>query len=127
MTYNADIPQSKSPILPANVPDPSNLFCPVMGRKMLFAPPYMTLTDHAQAVAWDYYFCGRNDEAAAAYERGYLQGRHDEAEELAALQRQAVAVARDVRPTYWDLSEIRGEPERAAAALARAKERGYFV
>ena len=127
ITSAPSIPEFGAPILPANVPAPSNLFCPVLGRRMLFAPPYLSLTDQAKAVAWDYYFAGRNDGAAEAYTRGYLQGRYDEAEELAAIQRQAAAIAHDVRPTYWDLCERRGEPKRAAAALARAKERGYFV
>ena len=127
MTYNADIPQSKAPILPENPPWPTNTYCPVLKRRMLWAPVYSELSKLGQCVSWDYYNAGRNDGVAEAYERGYLQGRNDEAEAMAEIQRQAVAIAHDVKPAYWVLSEIRGEPRRAKAARDRAIKLGYFI
>ena len=131
MTHTTDYEAlGRGPILPPEPPAPSNLFCPTMGRRMIYAPPYMSLSDQGKAVYWDIYFAGRDDEAAESVARvaaAYAQGRADEREELAALQRQAVAIAHDVREPYWVLAERRGEHRRAQVARDRAIERGYFV
>ena len=115
------------PVLPEGAPPPSNLYCPVMGRYMLWAPPFNELTAHGQAVGYDYYWSGYDDGKAMGILLGYRQGRYDEAEHIAALQRRASAVARSVGEPYWDLAEHRGEHERAQKALQRAKEKGYYI
>ena len=64
MTHTTDYEAlGRGPILPPEPPAPSNLFCPTMGRRMIYAPPYMSLSDQGKAVYWDIYFAGRDDEA----------------------------------------------------------------
>ena len=128
MTYRADYEDlGRGPILPPDAPLPHGEFCPVIGRKLLWAPRYDALDTRGKCVAFDYYFCGHDNGYREGFRDGYLKGREDEAEELAALQRQAAAIAHDVRPSYWELSERRGEPERAQKALQRAKQKGYYL
>ena len=128
MTYRADYEDlGRGPILPPDAPMPRGEYCPTIGRKLLWAPRYDALDTRGKCVAYDYYFCGHDNGYREGYRDGYLKGREAEAEELAALQRQAVAIAHDVREPYWVLAERRGEHRRAQVARDRAIERGYFV
>lgn len=114
----------RAPVLPESVV-PTYRYCSVMRRRMTFAPPLETLSDLGKAAAWEYYMIGfghgRELERAHAYREGYAQAEA----EMAALQRQAVAVARSVETDYPTMARRRGDHERAQRAEQRARERGY--
>ena len=81
-------------------------------------------SERGQAITSWYFAEGHRTGFAA----GYDQGRADEAGELAALQRSAVAVTRAVARagSFADLCERRGEPERGARQRELLAERGIL-
>lgn len=85
-------------------------------------PRIADMSERGQRIAGWYHDEGHRVGFAA----GYAQGRADEAEELAALQRSAVAVTRAVAQAgpYVDLCELRGEPGRAERQRRLLAERG---
>jgi hypothetical protein len=77
-------------------------------------PDITTMTNHELDIAMAYYRMGMEAGRSQGFDDGYRSAE----EHLAAVQRQAVAAARAATsgPTYVELAERRGEPERAARA-----------
>ncbi len=77
-------------------------------------PDITSMTNHELDIAMAYYRMGMEAGRSLGFDDGYRRAEAD----LAAVQRQAVASARAAAngPTYAQLAELRGEPERAERA-----------
>ncbi len=77
-------------------------------------PDITQMTNHELDIAMAYYRMGMEAGRSQGFDDGYRRAEAD----LAAVQRQAVASARAATngPTYAQLAELRGEPERAERA-----------
>ncbi len=77
-------------------------------------PDITLMTNHELDIAMAYYRMGLEAGRSQGFDEGYMRAEAD----LAAVQRQAVAAARAATagPTYAQLAELRGEPERAERA-----------
>ena len=85
--------------------------------EVLDPPDLWTLPPSVQDIALAYYRAGQR----AGHDDGYQEGYQASEEHMAALQRQAVASARQAasHASYAELAELRGDHERAAQARAR--------
>ena len=114
------------PFLPADAVR-TDRFCPDLGRHLLFATPLAELSVQGRANAWEFYRLGSIQGLEQGRAEGYREGYAQAEADMAALQRQAVAVVRSHEPSYPVLARRRGDFARADRAEARARKLGYFV
>ncbi|MFZ1382343.1 MAG: hypothetical protein WAS54_06090 [Scrofimicrobium sp.] len=117
----------RGPALPEGV-TPTNQYCGVFGKRMIFAPPIRTLSPEIQAASWDWWLTGRTDGydegVLSGYQMGYAQAESD----MAAIQRQAVAVVQSLpNKSLADRYEESGELDRANQLRERAERLGYAI
>ena len=84
-----------------------------MNTEQWTTPDLVSMTPRAQTIALEWYSLGVRD--------GFTRGWDAHEAQEAALQRWAARIAHSVadRPSYAELCDLRGEPERAAQARER--------
>lgn len=123
--------------MPRSAPLPTPTWDPSLNRCMLYAPKFEDMDPRLQCIVWDYFEAGREfqdyatrNDACPAHEGIFHAGMEHQRmltqrETDAILAEEFNAIRKSDMTPYWVLAERRGEPKRAAEALARAVERGY--
>lgn len=90
------------------------------GIPLLVAPPPENMTEQAQRIAFELVDVGY----AMGRQQGHLEGYLAAEADMAALQRQAAAISRNVGVPYAALADRRGDHARATSNRQLLRERG---